>query len=164
MPISAIGTASRAGRQRGFTLIEVLVVLAIIAVAGAAVILALPPPRAEVERAADRLTGVLAEAARHSVIKGRPVAVEIDAAGYQVLEGSRLGWRPSPQFQEVSWPSGVSASVAAEGDYFVAVEHRTLRFEPFGSATPAIISVSDADGDRRRITIDADGRIALKGQ
>lgn len=159
-------------RQRGFSLIEVLAVVALIALAGAAVTLSLPQGAPPSARAADTFTGALAEAARYSVIAGTPVGVVLDTRGYRFYEGFRGSWQPLFGNQRLApgqWPRGVSVAVDRSGlDLSVDDDLLpddavlpSLRFEPMGQATPATLTFADTAGHRRTIRVEADADLAL---
>ncbi|MEO7243307.1 MAG: prepilin-type N-terminal cleavage/methylation domain-containing protein [Variovorax sp.] len=76
MPISAVGSSASAAGERtgGFTLLELIVVIAIIALATAGVGLALrSASSAQLEREADRLAALLDSARAQSRASGAPV-------------------------------------------------------------------------------------------
>ena len=71
--------------NRGLTLIEMLVVLAIIGVVSRAAMLSLSPTRgAGVEVEARRLAGAIQSAADATLVSDHPVALRADASGYQI--------------------------------------------------------------------------------
>lgn len=76
------------GRQRAFTLIEVMVVIVIIAVMAAMIVVSvtLGDPRREVLKEAERLRTVLALAAEEAVIQQVELGAEFTESGYRFLK------------------------------------------------------------------------------
>ena len=71
--------------NRGLTLIEMLVVLAIIGVVSGAAMLSLSPTRgAGVEVESRRLAGAIQSAADATLVSDHSVALRVDASGYQI--------------------------------------------------------------------------------
>ena len=101
MPILAAGNpraafAGVARRTRGFTLLELLVVVAIVAVASAGVALTLRDSTAStLERDAQRLAAVLESGRAQSRMQGTPVVWRAVAGGF-VLEGLNPAMPPQP--------------------------------------------------------------------
>lgn len=83
-------------RQRGFTLIEVMVVLVILAVTASAVSFSLDGIQSrEHEREADRLRFVLEAAGERAAVTGTPIAAEFLPGRYRFSELDAEGkWRP----------------------------------------------------------------------
>ena len=83
MPISAAGNENMKRPARGFTLLELLVVLAIIALATAGVSLALPDSHAaQLQREGERLAALLEAARAQSRASGQAVRWRADAQGF----------------------------------------------------------------------------------
>lgn len=97
--------------HRGFTLIEVMVVLLIMSVAAAAVSLGLGSLHGRDEaRALERLRRVLEATAERAMVRGEPLAIEFLADGYRFwAKGEDGNWRSlidPPVFTERVLPEG----------------------------------------------------------
>ncbi len=155
-------------RPDGFSLIEVLAVMAVLALAGWAVVQAMPPEPPAFEREAARLTGKLAEAARTSIAQGAPVGVLIDQRGYDFRIARRGRWLPltgSTPLGAGRWAEGVAVEVERLGldvrlDTEEADAMPALIFEPFGSAEPTVLRLLGGTGTAT-IRIGADGSLRM---
>ena len=123
--------------QRGLTLVEVLVVLAIIAITASVSVLAIGSDdglRAQAE--ARRLEARLQLAADRSMIGSTPVAIVVEPGGYRFVE-------PGPGSGE--W---VAPAESLEENAFVLPEGMTLR-----SADGATVLPLDVNGSGRPFTL-----------
>ena len=75
MPTSAAGSSG--GAERGFTLVELMVVVAILAVASAAVIVTMPDPRGDLQGEAERLAARAGAARDLAIVEGRSTALVV---------------------------------------------------------------------------------------
>ncbi|MEM9421235.1 MAG: prepilin-type N-terminal cleavage/methylation domain-containing protein, partial [Pseudomonadota bacterium] len=90
MLISAVG--NNAARQRGLTLVELLVVIVIMAVVSGLAVAAIPSPESDVEKTARAFaasTGLLADAA---VTSGQPTGLHVTATGWRALRYTEGRW------------------------------------------------------------------------
>lgn len=152
MPTST-ETIERSG-ERGFTLVELMVVLAIMALAATAVVLTIPGEERTVRSEADRLAARLAAARDVAVIEGRSVSVSFAPSGYGFERRIEGNWQPLPgrAFERRNWPGGVRF-VAGDGQAVTRV-----LFDRIGtSSTPQAIVL--AGGDAREIV-----RISAMGE
>lgn len=143
-------------RTTGFTLVELMVVLAILALAATAVALTIPGEERGVRNEADRLAARLAAARDIAVIEGRGVAVNFAPSGYGFERRIAGTWQPLPgrAFQPRNWPSDVRFSVGGGPD-----AARVL-FDRVGtSPTPQAIILSGGEA-REIVRVSATGEIS----
>jgi len=146
-------------RTAGFTLVELMVVLAIMALAAVAVVLTIPGEERNVRSEADRLAARLAAARDVAVIEGRGVAVNFAPSGYGFERRIEGAWQPLPgrAFAQRSWPGDVRF-VAGDGQGAARI-----LFDRVGtSPTPQAIVLSGGDA-REVVRVSATGEIS-RGQ
>lgn len=154
-PTSATGRPDRRARRAGFTLVELLMTVAIIGLAAGAVVLSVPDPRPSVAEDAERLAARLSRAREEAVLTNRPVAVEAAAAGYGFSTFDGVEWSPLTEgpFGRETWSDGLTVSPA---------EPVRVVFDPTGVAEPAALTLA-RDGRTVRVEIDGAGEVSLDG-
>lgn len=148
-PTSATG--ARPARERGFTLVEMMVVVTIIGLVAGLAVLAVPDGRPSVSLEAERLGARLQRAREEAVLTNRAVEVAVTPAGYRFQARGEAGWRPltEPPFGEVAWLEGTA--VRGEG---------TVVFDPAGWATPAAFRLT-REGRGVRVLVDPAGNVRI---
>ncbi|MFN3930941.1 MAG: GspH/FimT family pseudopilin [Brevundimonas sp.] len=154
-PTSETGRPDRRLGRAGFTLVELLMTVAIIGLAAGAVVLAVPDPRPSVAQDAERFAARLSRAREEAVLTNRPVAVEATTAGYgfSVFDGAEWSPLSDGPFGREPWSKGVSVS---------PTEPVRVVIDPTGVAEPASLTLS-RDGRAARIEIDGAGEVTING-
>lgn len=144
MPISATGK-----RDRGFTLVELMATIAILAVATSAVVFAFPPSDDRTRKDADRFAARVALARDLAITNVRPVGLIVDQRGYRFEQRAEGGWKPleAPQV----WSAGVQMLSDGSGQRLV--------FDPVGLAdNDQQITLVKGD-ERTQVRIAANGGV-----
>jgi type II secretion system protein H len=145
-----------AARQNGFTLIEVMVVLVIIAIASTAVVLMLPDPGGRVRDAGEKLAARALAVRDDAILAGRSTRMVIDTTGYSAERRVAGRWQAygGKGFDAVVFPAGVVATTGT-------AERVIVTFDATGGvAEPAVIDLSK-DAVVVRIDIPANGAVRV---
>ncbi|MBL0915694.1 MAG: GspH/FimT family pseudopilin [Sphingopyxis sp.] len=159
MRTSARTAEAPAPPGNGFTLVELMVVLAIMALAATVVVLTIPGEDRNVRTEADRLAARLAAARDVAVIEGRSVAVNFAPSGYGFERRIEGNWQPLPgrAFEQRNWPTDVRF-VAGDGQAVTRI-----LFDRVGtSPTPQAVMLSGGDA-REIVRVSATGEVS-RGQ
>lgn len=143
-------------RTRGFTLLELLAVLVITALASTLVVMTLPDTRRDLHDQADALASALLHARDEAILSLRMVEVTVDAGGYAFRRQAQQRWVPLEEkpFTALRWPAGVQTALPVGGTQL------SVRFDPTGAATPQRIAL--ADGQQQvQVLVDAAGVVRV---
>lgn len=146
-------------RMCGFTLVELMVVLFIVGLMGAAVMLTAPGEGDVLARDADALATRLVRAQEEAILGTRAVQVVVDTAGHRVERQDFDRWEAldDAPFSAAAWTPGTAP--ALEG----AAERVTFLFDESGGARVAAVTLH-RDGQHLRVGVGDDARIHVEGR
>jgi type II secretion system protein H len=138
MPILATGR--RAPRDAGFTLIETIVALAVIALLAGLAVMAAPGLDARARSEAERFAAFVARGGQESIMTNRALALTVSPEGFGFSAMGPQGWAPLPPGDRLAfrrWPAGVDATLVAEAQTRIV-------FDVLGGADPAQVRIGRA--------------------
>jgi general secretion pathway protein H len=151
MRISATG---RAEAERGFTLVELLIVLTIIGLMSAAVVLAIPDHRGSLIDEAERFAARAQAAQERAIMDARPIAIRVTSAGYGFDRREKNEWKPLDRkpFTDHAWGEGTRAGVAESAQRII--------FDTTGMSEPVRLLLL-RDEEQVLVEIGVEGRVRV---
>ncbi len=155
--------------NRGLTLVELLVVLAIVALIASVIALNAPAPANDARTEADRFAARLKAASQQAIMTGTVIGLDLNQADYRFYTYHRGDWSlaDAAELHADQFPDGVSVSIDIAGapkteerQEKVADEAPDIFFSPTGETTPMKVELRS----KRRLWIvemDAGGAIQV---
>jgi general secretion pathway protein H len=153
MPTSATGAD-----EKGFTLVELMVVLVVLGLMTSVVLLAVPRGPSLISEA-EAFGARLTRAQEEAVLTNRPIGVRVDAQGYAFRRRTEAGWTPLEDgpFRAAAWSDGVG----------VALDTREpagqVSFDGSGLAEPLSVTLS-RENRHVRVSVDAAGNVRVDAE
>ena len=142
-------------RTRGFTLIELMVVITIIGLASAAAVLAMPDSRGRLMDEAARFAARSRAAHDAAIVEARPVSLWITPSGYGYDQWRGGRWAPMDAPLTVEqWRPGTAAT---------GLVRERVTFDSTGLADRPLTVTLAREGTRAEVVIDADGSVRVGG-
>ena len=146
----------RCVRSAGFTLVELLAVLAVIGMAGAAVALTLPADSGVLDREAAQFGARLVRAQEEAILGTRAIEVTATSAGYGFTRQDFDRWQPLEErpFGNVLWTEGTAARMPR------GQEQVSFHFDPDGAASEQSLTLVRG-ASARRVAVDTAGKVQI---
>ena len=155
MPTSTAATAEDRVTRNGFTLVETMIVIAVMALLAGVTVLTFGPIGADPKDAATRFASRVAAARDQAILTGRPISAWISPSGYgfdQLRDGrwEKLDRKP---FEAADWGAGMRTSL----------DDRTrVRFDSLGVADQSLGIRLFRQGESAGIRIAATGEVTVE--
>ena len=142
--------------EHGFTLIEMMVVIVIIALTSAVVVFAIPDPRGRVIDEAEHFAARTLAARDDAIVQSRDTRIWITASGYGVERRRRGAWAAVSEkpFRTVQWETGTSALTGASG-------REAITFDATGAPSSPATVILVRDDARATVTVSGNGVIRV---
>jgi len=159
MPTFTAERAEHAVARNGFTLVEMMIVIAVMALLAGVAVLTVGLPRAGPRDAATRFASRMAAARDEAVVTGRPMSAWVSASGYgfdQLRDGQweELERRP---FDGADWGPGMQVGLTG-----AAASRARVQFDSLGIADqPLTLRLTRAD-ESAGVRITANGEVMVE--
>ncbi|WP_300974999.1 GspH/FimT family pseudopilin [Sphingomonas sp. LHG3406-1] len=154
MPTS-VATLPDPRREAGFTLVELLVVLAVMGLLAGIAVWRWPAGDERARTDAVALASRIAAARDQAILSGRPLALEVDQTGYRFEARSGGRWQPATDasLRERRWSGNVRPALPSP--------RVRLRFDSVGLPDSALSITLQGRQSRSTVEILADGEIKV---
>lgn len=144
--------------QKGFTLVELMIVVGILGLLTSVVVLSLPGGNGALEEDAQRFAARTAALRDNAILQSRPMAVQVTASGYSFLQRREGSWDvlEDKPFNSTNWSPGVIPLASEDGPLLIS-------FESTGLPSESVNVDLQIDDQKRRIAIAPMGDVKLAG-
>ncbi|WP_144096509.1 GspH/FimT family pseudopilin [Croceicoccus sediminis] len=151
-------------KPNGFSLVELMVVLFVIALMAGAVVLAMPNGAGDLRREAEKFAARTIAARNEAISTSASVATIVGPAGYYFERRVEGRWAPldGRSLTATDWDEGTQAVIAGQGDN--APANRRVIFDPLGLASEDLRVTLSHDGNAMVVTVRRNGEVAVSGQ
>lgn len=142
-------------RRNGFTLVELMVVIALMALMAGAVVVTAGTPGSGATAAATRFASRLAAARDEAIVSGRPISAWVAPSGYgfERFQGGSWQAMSAKPFAGDDWQSGTVVALSGA--------RARVRFDSLGLPDrPASFAIT-RDGRTTRVQIAANGDVSV---
>jgi general secretion pathway protein H len=159
MPTSTAERDDDGVPRNGFTLVEMMIVIAVAALLAGVVVLTVGNPGPGPNEAATRFASRIAAARDQAILSGRPISAWVSASGYgfdQLRDGrwEKLEQKP---FEGDDWGPAMQVGLAGAGAHMARV-----RFDSLGVADQALAVRLARAGESAGVRIAANGEVTVE--
>ena len=143
-------------QRNGFTLVELMVAISVMALLTSIVTLATGAGDHQPQEAAARFASRLAAARDHAVLSGQPISIWVSSSGYGFDRYAQGRWLPFAErpFEGEDWASGVKPS-NPEG-------RQRIRFDSLGLPDRSLELTLASDERTASVRVLANGEVAVR--
>lgn len=160
--------AATTRRHNGFSLVELMVVLFVIALLAGVAMLALPDGSGDLRREAERFAARTIAARDEAIATAAPVSATVGPAGYYYEKRIDGQWLPldGTALDATDWERGTQAAIAGQavGERGGGVANRRVIFDPLGLASEDLRLTLSHGGNAMVVTVRRNGAVAVSGQ